>query len=272
MNVGKSIRMEKIFNRRTKKTVMVPMDHGMTLGPVKGLVNAKDIMRCAIEGGANALIMHKGIVKDCYVDCPKSSGLIVHLSASTSLSVDPDHKILLATPDEAISLGADAVSVHINVGAEKEAEMLLDGGKVSRRCEQLGLPMLAMMYPRGKNIHNQYDPELIAHVCRVGAEMGADVVKTNYTGDPDTFKKVVRGCPVPVLVAGGLKTSTDLELLEHINGAMEAGAAGVAVGRNVFMHETPTLMVRRICAVVHDALSPKEAMKIRGNKDDGKRR
>jgi predicted phospho-2-dehydro-3-deoxyheptonate aldolase len=262
--------MEKIFNRHTKKTVIVPMDHGITLGPVKGLVNVKDIMRCAIAGGANALIMHKGIVKDCYVDCPKSSGLIVHLSASTSLSLDPDHKILLATPDEAISLGADAVSVHVNVGAEKEAEMLLDAGKVSRRCERLGLPMLAMMYPRGKNIKNQYDPELIAHVCRVGAEMGADVVKTNYTGDPDTFKSVVRGCPVPVLVAGGIKTSTDLELLEQINGAMKAGAAGVAVGRNVFMHETPTLMVRRICAVVHDALSPKEAMKIRGKKGDGK--
>ena len=270
MNVGKSIRMEKIFNHRTKKTVIVPMDHGITLGPVKGLVNVKDIMRCAIEGGANALIMHKGIVKDCYVDCPKSSGLIVHLSASTSLSVDPDQKILLATPDEAISLGADAVSVHINIGSDKEADMLLDAGRVSRRCEQLGLPMLAMMYPRGRNIPNQYDPDLIAHVCRVGAELGADVVKTNYTGDPDTFKRVVRGCPVPVLVAGGLKTNTDLELLEQINGAMEAGAAGVAVGRNVFMHEAPTLMVRRICAVVHDALSPKEAMKIRGKKGDGK--
>jgi fructose-bisphosphate aldolase/2-amino-3,7-dideoxy-D-threo-hept-6-ulosonate synthase len=264
MNVGKSIRMEKIFDRRTKKAVIVPMDHGITLGPVKGLVNVKDVMRCAIEGGANALIMHKGIVKDCYVNCPKTSGLIVHLSASTSLSVDPDYKILLTTPDEAVSLGADAVSVHVNVGSEKEHQMLLDSGMVSRRCEELGLPMLAMMYPRGKNIHNQYDADLIAHVCRVGAELGADVVKTNYTGDPDTFKKVVKGCPVPVLVAGGLRTDTDIELLENIGGAMEAGAAGVAVGRNVFMHETPALMVRRICAVVHDALSPEEAMKIRG--------
>ncbi len=264
MNVGKSIRMEKIFNRHTKKAVMVPLDHGITLGPVKGLVNAKDAMRYAIEGGASALIMHKGIVKDCYVDCPKSSGLIIPLSASTSLGVDPDHKILLTTPDEALSLGADAVSVHINIGAEKEAEMLLDGGRVSGRCEQLGLPLLAMMYPRGRNIKNQYDAEVIAHACRVGAEMGADVVKTNYSGDPDSFKKVVRGCPVPVLVAGGLKTKADLELIEQVSGAMEAGAAGVAVGRNVFMHEAPALMVRRICAVVHDSLSPEEAMKIRG--------
>ena len=256
--------MEKIFDRRTRKTVMVPMDHGITLGPVKGLVNVKDIMRCAIDGGANALIMHKGIVKDCYINCPKTSGLIIHLSASTSLSVDPDYKVLITTPDEALKLGADAVSVHVNIGSEHEYQMLLDTGLVSKQCEELGLPLLAMMYPRGKNIHNQYDADLIAHVCRVGAEMGADVVKTNYTGDPDSFKRVVRGCPVPVLAAGGLRTSTDLELLENIAGAMEAGAGGVAIGRNVFMHENPSAMVRKICSVVHDNLSPDEAIKIRG--------
>jgi len=264
MNVGKSIRMEKIFDRRTRKTVMVPMDHGITLGPVKGLVNVKDIMRCAVDGGANALIMHKGIVKDCYLNCPKTSGLIIHLSASTSLSVDPDYKVLITTPHEAIELGADAVSVHVNIGSEHENQMLLDTGLVSRQCERLGLPLLAMMYPRGKNIHNQYDPDLIAHACRVGAEMGADVVKTNYTGDIESFRRVIRGCPVPVLAAGGLRTSTELELLENIAGAMEAGAAGVAIGRNVFMHENPTAMVKKICAVVHESLSPGEALKIKG--------
>jgi DhnA family fructose-bisphosphate aldolase class Ia len=122
--------------------------------------------------------------------------------------------------------------------------------------------MLAMMYPRGKNIHNQYDADLIAHVCRAGAEIGADIIKTNYTGDPDSFKKVVKGCPVPVLVAGGLRTSTDLELLANISGAIEAGARGVAIGRNVFMNDNPSVMVKRICAIVHDGLSPEEAMKL----------
>lgn len=262
MNVGKSIRMERIFNRHTKRTVMVPVDHGITLGPVKGLVNVREVMRSAMEGGANAMIMHKGIVKDCFVHCPKTSSLIVHLSASTSLAVDPDYKILLTTPEEALKLGADAVSVHLNIGSEQEHQMLKDAGYVSRQCEDLGLPMLAMMYPRGKNIHNQYDAELIAHVCRIGAELGADIIKTNYTGDQDTFKQVVKGCPVPVLVAGGLRTSTDLELLDNISGAIQAGAAGVAIGRNVFMHENPTLMVRRICAVVHQGMSPADAMKI----------
>lgn len=262
MNAGKSIRMERIFNPKTRKAVMVPMDHGITLGPVTGLVDAKKVLNCAMEGGASAIIMHKGMARQCYVNSPATIGLITHLSASTNLSTDPDHKVLVCTPLEALKLGADAVSMHVNIGSEKESQMMLDLAHVSRECEEYGIPLLAMMYPRGKNIHNQYDPELIAHVCRVGAELGADVIKTNYTGDADSFKQVVRGCPVPILVAGGLKTTSDVELLEKIKGAMEAGAMGVAIGRNVFMHEQPARMVKRICAVVHDNMSTEDAMKI----------
>jgi predicted phospho-2-dehydro-3-deoxyheptonate aldolase len=218
-------------------------------------------MAAAAEGGANAVIMHKGIVKECYSRSPKDLGLIVHLSASTNLSIDPDHKIIITKPLEAMKLGADAVSVHVNVGSEKECEMLKDLGDVACECEELGLPLLAMMYPRGKNIHNQYDPELIAHACRIGAEMGVDIIKTNYTGDQDTFREVVKGCPVPIIIAGGMKTNSDKELLDKIKGACDSGAAGVAVGRNVFMHDTPAVMVRRICGVVHEGLTPAEALK-----------
>jgi predicted phospho-2-dehydro-3-deoxyheptonate aldolase len=239
---------------------MVPMDHGITLGPVTGLASIGESATAAIEGGANAVIMHKGMVKQCYSKCEGSTGLIVHLSASTNLSVDPDYKITITSPLEALQLGADAVSVHVNVGSEKEAEMLLDLGHISHECEELGLPLLAMMYPRGKNIHNQFAPDLIAHACRVGAEAGADVIKTNYTGDPDNFREVVKGCPVPVIIAGGMRTSTDRELLDKIRTAIDAGASGVAIGRNVFMHERPSVMVRRICGVVHEGLSPAEAL------------
>jgi fructose-bisphosphate aldolase/2-amino-3,7-dideoxy-D-threo-hept-6-ulosonate synthase len=261
MNTGKTIRMGRILNRQTGRTVMVPMDHGITIGPVTGLTNITRSTAAAAEGGANAVVMHKGIVKECYVKFPKDLGLIIHLSASTNLSIDPDHKIIITRPLEAMRLGADAVSVHVNVGSEKERDMLCDLGNISRACEDLGLPLLAMMYPRGKNIHNQFDPELIAHACRVGAEMGADIIKTNYTGDPDTFREVIRGCPVPVIVAGGMKTGSDKELLDKIKGAIDSGACGVAVGRNVFMHENPAVMVRRICGVVHEDLSPAEAIR-----------
>jgi predicted phospho-2-dehydro-3-deoxyheptonate aldolase len=261
MNTGKTIRMGRIMDRQTGRTVMVPMDHGITIGPVTGLTNIGRSMASAAEGGANAVIMHKGIVKECYCRSPKDLGLIVHLSASTNLSIDPDHKIIITKPLEAMKLGADAVSVHVNVGSEKEGDMLKDLGDVACECEELGLSLLAMMYPRGKNIHNQYDPELIAHACRIGAEMGVDIIKTNYTGDQDTFREVVKGCPVPIIIAGGMKTNSDKELLDKIKGACDSGAAGVAVGRNVFMHDTPPVMVRRICGVVHEGLTPAEALK-----------
>lgn len=262
MNTGKCIRLGKIFNSQTKKTVMVPMDHGVTLGPVTGLSDIRQSMKAAMEGGANAMIMHKGIARQCYAGHQRNVGLIIHMSASTSLSVDPDHKTIVTRPLEALKMGADGVSVHVNIGSEKEQQMLEDIGWVAGECEDLGLPLLAMMYARGKNIHNQYDPELIAHACRVGAELGADVIKTNYTGDPESFEKVVKGCPVPVLVAGGLRTASDLELLEKIRGALDAGASGVAIGRNVFMHDNPVRMVRRICGIVHNGISPAEAMKL----------
>ena len=111
-------------------------------------------------------------------------------------------------------IGADAVSMHINVGSETEADQLEQFGKISRDCTEWGMPLLAMMYPRGKKIVDPHDPVNVAHAARIGAEIGADVVKTVYTGDPDSFRDVIRGCPVPVIIAGGPKTSTDLELEE----------------------------------------------------------
>jgi fructose-bisphosphate aldolase/2-amino-3,7-dideoxy-D-threo-hept-6-ulosonate synthase len=124
------------------------------------------------------------------------------------------------------------------------------------------MPLLAMMYPRGKDIINPHDPELIAHVARVGAELGADVVKTLYTGDPDTFKDVVQGCPVPIVIAGGPKTNTDEEFLQMIEGAMEGGARGVAIGRNVFQHENPTKITKAITEIVHYKKSVEEALEM----------
>ena len=157
-------------------------------------------------------------------------------------------------------MGADAVSVHINIGSGTEAEQLKKLGKVAEQCDNWGMPLIAMMYPRGKNITNPNDPELVAHVARVGAELGADVIKTNFTGDIDTFRKVVEGCPVPVVMAGGPKTSTDREFLTMVRAAMDAGGRGVAIGRNVFQHDNPTAMTRALTLIVHKGAGVDEAM------------
>ena len=250
--LGKQIRMERIINRNTRKTVIVPMDHGMSIGPIPGLINVKDAVQKVAEGGANAIVEHKGLVKSGHRGSGKDIGLIIHLSASTSLSVYPNAKTLVCSVEEALKLGADAVSIHVNLGNGGEKEMLHDFGKVSYEARMWGMPLLAMIYPRGEKIKNEYDVSVIRHAARVGDEMGADIVKVSYTGSSESFREVVQGCSVPVVIAGGPKMNSDIDILEMVKGAMDAGGAGASIGRNVFQHRNPTGMVKAISAIVHE--------------------
>ena len=183
--VGKNVRMERIINRKTGKTILVPMDHGVSSGPIKGLIDMPAIVNKVAEGGANAVLLHKGIVRHAHRGYGKDIGLILHLSGSTSLGPDPNNKVLVTTVEEALKLGAD-------------------------------------------------------------------IVKTNYTGDPDTFREVTKGCPVPVVIAGGPKMTTPQDVLEMLKDSVEAGGAGASIGRNVFQAQDPTKMVRAIARIVHE--------------------
>ena len=253
--IGKRIRLERIFNRKTGRTVIAPMDHGVSSGPIKGIINMDETVESISQGGANAILMHKGIVGLGHRGYGKDIGLIVHLSASTSLSPDPNNKVTVTSVEKAIQLGADAVSVHVNIGSETEPEMLMELGEISETCSYWGIPLLAMMYPRGQKVENEHDVEMVKHAARVGSELGVDIVKTNYTGDPDSFKEVVDGALVPVVIAGGPKVDTDRELLEMVRGA------GVAFGRNLFQAENPGKITRAIAEVVHNDLDVDEALK-----------
>jgi fructose-bisphosphate aldolase/2-amino-3,7-dideoxy-D-threo-hept-6-ulosonate synthase len=167
--------------------------------------------------------------------------------------------------EEALRIGADAVSVHINVGAEQEDKMLVKLGRVSDDCDRYGVPLLAMMYPRGPKIKDQHSADLVAHAARVGAELGADIIKTNYTGRVETFKDVVRSCHIPVIIAGGPKAETVQEILQTVHDSLEAGGAGISIGRNVFQHENPTKMAKALSAIVHEAASVEEALSMTGD-------
>jgi len=249
--IGKMIRLERIIDRNSGRTVIVPMDHGVTMGPIPGLQVMKETINKVVEGGANAIIIHKGIVHSGHRGRGKDVGLIIHLSGSTSLSPDPNAKVPVCTVEEAIRLGADAVSIHINLGAETDSAMLSHLADVAQRCYQWSMPLVAMMYPRGPKIESQFDVKYVKHAARVGAELGADVVKCNYTGSPETFRDVVEGCPVPVVIAGGEKMETDEQVFRMVDGALKAGAAGVSIGRNAFQHDDPQLIVQAIGMMVH---------------------
>ncbi len=260
--IGKKVRLERIMDRNTRRTVIVPMDHGMTVGPIPGLVQVPPAANLIAEGGANAAVVHRGAAMFGHRGYGKDLGLILHLSASTALSPDSNRKVLVATVEDAIQIGADAVSIHVNLGAEDEAQMLRDFGTVSSACQRWGMPLLAMIYTRGPKIRNEYDVRYVRHAARVGAEMGADLVKVPYTGDPETFREVVEGCASLVVIAGGEKMESDEDVLRMVQGAIEAGGAGASIGRNVFQHRDPATMVRAIVAIVHGGAPLKEALAV----------
>ena len=258
---GKEIRLERIMDRNTGKTIIVPMDHGVTNGPIEGLIDLGRAVDLVATGGANAVLGHVGLSLYGHRKSGRDVGLILHLSASTSIGPDPNEKVLVNSVTSALKMGADAVSIHVNIGADSEARMLSDLGRVAIDCMEWGMPLLAMMYPRGRKIKDEHQVEHVCLAARVAAELGADLVKTVYTGDPDSFRKVTKGCPVPVVVAGGSKTS-DLATLEMIEGAMEGGAAGISIGRNAFQHPAPDRFVSAAAEIVHRGCPAEEALEI----------
>ena len=175
--------------------------------------------------------------------------------------MSPNRKMLTGSVEEAIRLGADGVSLHINIGGKEEPEMLHQLGSVAHECHQWNMPLLAMMYPRGEKIKDPHDPEIVGHVARIGAECGADIVKTVYTGDVDSFSKVVKSTPVPIVIAGGPKAKSDLDILQMTEDAMKAGAKGVTYGRNIFAHKNPQQMVQALAGIIFRKESAKEAAK-----------
>ena len=256
---GRTIRLRRLSEPTTGRFLVVPMDHGITVGPVPGLEDLAARIGEVDMGGATAVVVHKGEVANFVEASPRKAGLIVHLSASVSHQPDPNRKVLVGTVEEAVMLGADAVSVHVNIGSPTTAEMVADAGIVAHDCMLLGIPLLVMVYPRGPDIADPYDPELVAHCARVAEEVGADIVKTNYTGDVDSFARVTGSVRAPVITAGGPPSDDPLASLRQAASTVEAGGAGVACGRNVFQHEDPEAMTRALASVIFDGISPEEA-------------
>lgn len=258
---GKGIRLERIMDRKTGRAVIVPMDHGISNGPMDGLYDMKATVDAVTNGGATAVIMHKGLIRYSYRGSGKDVGLVLHLSASTDVNKEnANHKVLVATVEEAIKIGADAVSIHINFGDEYEYEMLESAGEVSRICSEWGMPLIVMAYPRGHDV-NSYDPDLIAHCARASAELGADIVKVNYTGDIDSFRNVVKGALAPIVIAGGPKMKTDMDVLNMVYDSLQAGGRGVSMGRNIFQNRNVEGITKAISAIVLEDATVEEASK-----------
>ncbi len=255
MSTGIDARLERIGT--DGNYVIVPMDHGITIGAVTGLKDIESTIDAITRGGADAILTQKGIAPRVHPN-KNGQGYIVHVNGSTSIGPDENDKRMTCTIEEAIRVGADAVSFHINVGSNYEPEQITQLSELTADATRFGIPVLAMAYARGPGIDGA-DPEALGHAVRLAEEVGADIVKTGYSGDADSFQHVIESTALPVVIAGGAR-GTNRETLEMVRGATDAGAAGVSMGRSIFQHEDPEAITRAVTAVVHDNASIEEAI------------
>ena len=259
MTAGLSARLDRISTN--DRYLIVPMDHGLTMGAVDGLVDIESTIDGVTSGGADAVLTQKGIAPRVHEN-KNDAGYIVHLNGSTTIGPDENDKRVTGTVEDAVRAGADAVSFHINVGSDHEPKQIEELAELTADADRLGLPVLAMAYARGPGV-DETDPESLGHAVRLAEEVGADVVKTGYSGDGDSFERVTESTRLPVVIAGGSK-GTDRDTVEMVRGAMDGDAAGVSMGRSIFQHGDPEGIARAVSAVVHDDAGVEEALRAGG--------
>lgn len=254
---ARQVRLQRLFRCGDERLFVVPLDHSLTDGPITNTARGMEsLVRQLSYNGVDGVVLHKGSLRHLDPASLTRTSLIVHLSASTAHASDPDAKYLVATVEEAVRAGADAVSVHVNLGSHDEGGQIFDLAKVSEACDRWNLPLLVMIYPRGPQIENPRDPALVAHAASLAADLGADVVKTPYVGNPEDMADVVRGCPIPIVVAGGPRLSSPAAVLDYVDEVMSCGVAGLAMGRNVFQTPDPGSLARRIHERLHQDAVP----------------
>jgi fructose-bisphosphate aldolase/2-amino-3,7-dideoxy-D-threo-hept-6-ulosonate synthase len=239
------------------------------MGAVKGLKDIESTIDAVTRGGADSVLTQRGIAPRVHEN-KNDAGYIVHLNGSTTIGPDENDKRLTGTVEDAIRAGADAVSLHLNVGSEYEPGQITQLSEMTSEAAEYGIPVLAMTYARGHDIRDD-DPEAfsedLGHAVRLGEELGADVIKTAYSGTPETFEHVVESTRLPVVIAGGSR-GTDAETLDMVRGAMDAGAAGVSMGRSIFQHDDPEAITSAVAAVVHDDATASVALERAGLKTE----
>jgi len=262
-HAGLTARLDRIST--DDRILMVPMDHGITLGAVNGLKDIEGTIDAVTRGGADAVLTQKGIAPRVHANL-NGAGYVVHLNASTSVGPESNDKRPTGTVKGAIRAGADAVSMHINVGSDYEPEQMTFLSELCEEAGDYGVPVLAMAYARGANLEGddpEHDAEYLGHAVRLAEECGADLVKTAYSGDAASFEHVCESTRLPVIIAGGSPVG-DLATLESVRGAMDAGAAGVSMGRTIFQHDDPEAMTAAVSAVVHDDTDAEDALSTSG--------
>jgi DhnA family fructose-bisphosphate aldolase class Ia len=258
--------MKRLIEPRYGSCIICALDHGMTSPRfLDGLFDTRQRTREAIAGGANVFMLGRGIARQVVDEFTPTTSLALMLSASAAGRPQGAVVTPIGSVDEAMRLGADAVVVYVALAGENESEMIQYASQVGEACDTWGMPFIAEAeFPNAYQSLNEagaaFGPEYLLRNARLCAELGADIVKVNWSGDQSSFEKIVRAAKVPVVVAGGTLVS-DEELLTRMQLAVEVGAIGCSVGRNIFQHKNPMAMTRALCRVIREKWSARDALR-----------
>ncbi len=246
MHWGLANRLSRIIKPTTGRTVMLAVDHGYFLGPTRKLEVPGETIRPLIPY-ADALMLTRGVLRTS-VDATADLPIVLRVSGGTSI-IGPSlaDEVITTAFEDAIRLNVSAVALSIFVGTEHERQTLLSLSELVNEGQRYGIPVLAVTAV-GKELGKR-DARFLSLCCRIAAELGASFVKTYYCED---FEKVVEGCPVPVVIAGGPKLDTFKDTLQLAHDAISRGAVGVDMGRNIWQSDHPIAAIRAVRAVVHE--------------------
>jgi DhnA family fructose-bisphosphate aldolase class Ia len=264
-SMGKKLRLARLFDPDSQTSFILPMDHGVEEAGYSELERPLELIADLARAGVNGFLTRRGLGAFAADAFAGRAGWVTRLTARTGLSPGLENEqLVLASVEQALHNGADAVVPTFFIGHDTEATQLPAFGAIADECNRLAIPLLAEIFPQGGADATPYDgPYTIDDMrvaVRVASEEGADFIKTWYTGDPSSFSRVIDYSLVPVLIAGGPKADSERAVLEMVRGAMDAGAAGIAMGRKIWQSGDPAGMARALCAIMREGASVDDAL------------
>lgn len=263
--LGEKVRMNRLFNKKSGKILVIALDHPIGWGMLDGIKKIGETIEKIIPSGPDAITMQKGIIEKCF---DKYAGKIPFIMKITSFApFHPDYDTQIGDVEEAIRLGADAIAVGCTVCGKDQASLLKQLGKLTKEAKSAGLPVVSHIYPKGDLIKDEerYSAKYVSYAARTAAELGVDIVKTFYTGDPDSFREVIESCPAKIVVSGGPKLSGIKDVFVMTKNAIDVGAYGVTYGRNVWQARDPVKVINGLKMIIHEDKSVDEVLDYLGD-------
>jgi DhnA family fructose-bisphosphate aldolase class Ia len=259
--IGLESRIKRIIKPDTKRSLVIAVDHGYALGPMTGIVDiAGTISRLDATGRVDAWLLTKGILRHAFNPVGTPGVILRSSGGATITGPDLSNEGLVTSVEEGLVLGADAMAVSTFIGSENERETLIRLSRTADQCHRWNVPLLGVI-GLGKALGDKKnDAKFLALSARVAAEHGADMIKTYYT--ENRFENVVAGCPVPIMIAGGPKCETDLDTLKMIHAALQSGAHGIIMGRNIWQSPHPAALLNAAWHLIHKNCSVQESQDI----------